>query len=163
MSPLVAFGLLFLSAYLIQSFFSFKQIQSFNKKFQDFRKRGQVVVGKKSGRFIAGTVLLFLVDTDGIIQDGTIMQGISVFARFKKFKQFNGIGMMDLHPKHPLLQKEMKFTRLAIENGRELYIRFKTGSMEAETYSNITPFGINLAIVKAKFKRKVIPLNKLEE
>ncbi|HEY0222867.1 MAG TPA: transcriptional regulator GutM [Lactovum miscens] len=158
MSPIITFGALFVTLYLIQSWFSWKQIKAFNHGFQELRRKGKVVVGKRSGHFVAGTVILLLVSPEGKIIEGRKMQGISVFARFRNFDTLNGTILVDLNPFNPLVKKEMKYTRLAIENGRELYIRFLSGAMEPERYSNITPFGINVEYawlrIKNKFNRR---------
>ncbi|GAB2026305.1 transcriptional regulator GutM [Lactovum odontotermitis] len=155
MPSVIMLGILFVGLYIIQSIFSMIQIKSFNRAFQQLRKKGKVVVGKKSGHLAAGTILLFLVSDEGVIQEAIKMQGISVFARFKKFEQFNGLELLSLNPSHPLVKKQMKLTRLAIENGRELYVRFLSGAMEPEHYSALTPFGVNISYAFQKLKNKI--------
>lgn len=156
MPPIVFLGIVILVLYLIQSFFAWKQIKSFNQEFLKMRRKGKVIVGKRSGRLVAGTIILFLVDSQGKILEAKIMQGISVFARFKDFNRFNEMNMIDLNPNHALVKKEMRFTRLAIENGRELYIRFLSGMMTADTYSVLTPFGLNISYAWTRLKDKFI-------
>ncbi|MDR2833370.1 MAG: transcriptional regulator GutM [Streptococcaceae bacterium] len=140
MSPIVKFGIVFAIAYLAQCLFAFKQIKAFNTAFQAFHKRGKVVTGRKSGRINAGTVILFLVDNNGVILDGTMMQGFSVFAKFKPLTKFNGQHLMSLNKEHELVKKEYHMTRKAIENARELFIRHKTGAMQDESMSPVSPF-----------------------
>jgi len=154
MSNLMRFGIIFFGAYLLQSFLTFRQIKAFNAIFSDFRKRGKVVTGRKSGRMIAGTVILFVIDDEGVILDGSMMQGVSVFAKFKPFTRFNGQHLIDLNGGHEGVKSLHKFTQRTIENARELYVRFLTGTMEVESYSTITPFGINLARLKGRFRDK---------
>jgi DNA-binding transcriptional regulator of glucitol operon len=156
MSSIIIFGALFAGLYIVQSIFSMIQIKSFNKEFQALRRKGKVVVGKKSGHFAAGSILLFLVSDDGLILEAIKMQGISVLARFKKFDKFNGLELLSLNPSHPLVKKQMKLTRKAIENGRELYIRFLAGAMEEEHYSAISPFGVNVSYAFGKLKNKFL-------
>lgn len=100
MPNLIIFGFFFILAYLLQSFLTFRQIKEFNRNFQTLRKRGKVVTGKKGGRLIAGMVILFLIDDEGVIIEGAIMQGISVFAKFKPFLDYNGQQLMALNRDH---------------------------------------------------------------
>jgi len=153
-SNLMRFGIIFFGAYLLQTFLTFRQIKAFNTVFSDFRKRGKVVTGRKSGRMIAGTVILFLIDDEGVILDGSMMQGVSVFATFKPFARFNGQHLIDLNSDHEDVKSLHKITQRTIENARELYVRFLTGTMEPENYSRVTPYGINLAYLKDRFKNK---------
>lgn len=156
MPNLIIFGFFFILAYLLQSFLTFRQIKEFNRNFQTLRKRGKVVTGKKGGRLIAGTVILFLIDDEGVIIEGAIMQGISVFAKFKPFLDYNGQQLMALNRDHASVKAVHRFTALAIENARELYIRFLTGTIDEPNHSHVTPFGINLSVglmtLKSKFR-----------
>ena len=155
MSNLVIFGLIFLGAYLLQSFLTFRQVKAFNHVFQGFRRQGKVVTGKKSGRLIAGTVILFAIDDEGTIIDGAMMQGISVFASFKPFKVFNGEQLIQLNGAHESVKSVHKFTRLAVENARELYIRFLTNTMPEDHYSPVAPFGVNVSASWGSIKHKL--------
>jgi len=155
MSNWLIFGLIFIGAYLLQSILTLRQIKAFNSNFQAFRQKGKVVTGKKSGRLIAGTVILLSIDDEGVVKDGTIMQGVSVFAKFKPFSTFNGEQLMDLNNEHPLVVSLHKFTKLAVEDARELYIRHLTGTLVQQSYSRVTPFGVNVSTALQKLKTRL--------
>lgn len=155
MSSLMVFGLIFLSAYLLQSFLTFKQVKAFNRVFQEFRRQGKVVTGKKSGRFVAGTVILFAIDDDGVIINGAMMQGVSVFADFKPLQTFNGERLIRLNDTHAAVKPANKLTRLAIENAREVYIRFLTNTMPEDHYSPVSPFGLKLSTSWGSIRNKL--------
>jgi DNA-binding transcriptional regulator of glucitol operon len=151
-SNLITFGIIFLAAFLLQSVLALRQIKSFNSTFINLRKLGKVVTGKKSGRFIAGTVILFAINDDGNIIEGAMMQGVSVFAKIKPFTLFNGQSLITLDGNNENVKQLHTFKARAVENARELYIRYLTGTMESDKYSLFTPFGFNIFRAKEKYK-----------
>lgn len=83
---IICFGI----AFLIQYIFTFAQMKSFTAHYSKLRKRGRVAIGKIKGGFRAGCIAMFAIDQDGIILEGRYMQGITVFARVKELKGFEG-------------------------------------------------------------------------
>lgn len=83
--------LLFCLAFLLQYALTFLQMRNFNEAYRDYRRKGyRAAIGKFAGKFHAGSIVMFAIDKDGVIRDGTIMQGVTVFARFKPFHDFDG-------------------------------------------------------------------------
>jgi DNA-binding transcriptional regulator of glucitol operon len=117
-------------AYLIQIILGLYQIKNFNKVYQHLRKNGRVAIGRRSGKIRSGTIMLFGLNEKGVIQSTQKMQGISVLAKFKALDTFNGIELQALTSYHPLVLKEMKLTRVAIENARELFIRVQANDYQ---------------------------------
>lgn len=90
--------LLFCLAFLLQYALTFLQMRNFNEAYRDYRRRGyRAAIGKFAGKFHAGAIVMFAIDKDGVICDGIIMQGVTVFARFKPFHVFDGenVGAID--------------------------------------------------------------------
>ena len=48
------FGIVAVSAYLLQGFLGFLQIKHFTKVYGEMRRKGRVAIGRKSGKFKAG-------------------------------------------------------------------------------------------------------------
>lgn len=80
-------GLLFIG-YILQFCFGIMQIKNFTKAYDPLKKQGRVAIGKVSGSFRAGAIVMFAIDSNGIILDGTKMVGVTIFAKFKKLKGF---------------------------------------------------------------------------
>ena len=82
-------GLLLLS-YLLQCFFGLMQIKNFSKAFNPLRKKGKVAIGRFNGAFRAGAIVMFAIDDEGNIIEGKKMIGVTIFAKFKEIKGFDG-------------------------------------------------------------------------
>lgn len=77
-------------AFSLQYTLTFIQMKSFTANYSKLRKKGRVAIGKVKGGFRAGCIAMFAIDKNGIIIDGSYMQGITVFARVKELKGFEG-------------------------------------------------------------------------
>ena len=53
------------------------QMRDFSREFAKLKRRGRVAVGRKSGGFHAGAIVMFLLDGDGIILEGKALEGVS--------------------------------------------------------------------------------------
>lgn len=80
-----------LAAFCLQFVFQLVQMRSFNKYYAKLRKQGRVAIGKAKGGFHAGAIVLFAIDQDGVILNGSFMRGFTMLARFKDWDFFNGI------------------------------------------------------------------------
>ncbi|MEC1500593.1 transcriptional regulator GutM [Bacillus sonorensis] len=101
-------------AWLLQSVLGFWQIRHFNRTFAEYRRMGRVAVGRRTGLFRAGTVVLFVIDKRNKIIQASKMQGVTVFSRIRPLKGFEGkylpkIGQSDL-------ASHDRLTRLAIQD-----------------------------------------------
>lgn len=84
------FVLLLGAMFLLQGVLSVIQMRHFSKEFIKLRRRGKVVCGRKSGGFHAGAIVMFLIDGDGIIQEGKKLMGVTCFARVTDLPGFEG-------------------------------------------------------------------------
>ena len=160
MNNLIYFGLLFVGAYALQTLLTLSQIKQFNKVFVELKRKGKVLIGRKGGRLVSGTLILFLIDDAGVIQEAKMMQGVTVFARFKALPNLVGEQILSLNETHDKIKKLNKFARGAVEDARSLYVRFLTNTMTEETYSQFTPFGVNLSYVSYDLKSKLARVSK---
>ena len=63
-------GLVIIAAFLIQGVLSMVQMKHFSDEFVKLRRQGRVAIGRKSGGFHAGAIVMFLIDEEGIIRIG---------------------------------------------------------------------------------------------
>lgn len=115
---LIALGI---GAFLLQSFLGFIQIKNFGLEYSRMRKLGRVAIGRRPGKFRAGTIIMFSLDKEGLITFGRKLQGTSVIARFKELKGYEGIKLDTLTFQSEVMQKEIKLTKQAIINAVETY------------------------------------------
>lgn len=80
-----------LGAYLLQFAFSFIQLKSFQKNYNEMAQYGRVVVGKKKGYIRAGTIIIFAIDEKNRVLEAAQMQGVTCFSGFKKIPLMKGI------------------------------------------------------------------------
>ena len=86
------------AAWVLQSYLSFKQTQSFTKLFVAMRRRGRVAMGRFKGGIVQGAIVLFGIDADGVITEGHRLNGVTVMARFRGFEDFTGQNIADIDP-----------------------------------------------------------------
>ncbi len=106
-------------AWLIQSVFGFMQIKHFNRKYAELRSLGRVAIGKRTGMFRAGTVVMFAIDKQNTILRAAKMQGVTVFSRVKDLKGFEGKNLLKISEKD--YKKVNKLTQFAIEDALKSY------------------------------------------
>ena len=83
---IMCFGIAFILQYML----TFIQMKSFTAHYSKLRRKGRVAIGKVKGGFNAGCIAMFAIDKDGIILEGSYMQGVTVFARVKELIGFEG-------------------------------------------------------------------------
>lgn len=107
------------AAWLVQSLLGFMQIKHFNKKYTEMRSMGRVAIGKKTGVFRAGTVVMFAIDKRNKILKAAKMQGVTVFSRVKDLKGFEGKYLLKISEED--FKGVDKLTRLAIADALRSY------------------------------------------
>ncbi|MBD1379514.1 transcriptional regulator GutM [Metabacillus arenae] len=113
------FILLIGAAWLLQSILGYLQIKHFNKKYAELRKIGRVAIGKKTGMFRAGTVVMFAIDRNANILKSAKMQGVTVFSKVKKLKGFEGKNLLKISENE--FNRVDKLTSLAIKDAMRSY------------------------------------------
>lgn len=132
-------GLVIAAMFLLQAVLSSIQMRHFSKEFMQLRKRGKVACGRKSGGFHAGAVVMFLVDENGIIQEGKKMMGVTCFARVKPFPGFEGKYVGGLSKED--LPRYGKNLRKAILDACSTYNKFISGEAIAKPPSPFQRIG----------------------
>lgn len=118
-------GLLVAGMFVIQAVLSCIQMRHFSREFVALRRRGKVACGRKSGGFHAGAIVMFLIDDNGVIQEGRQLCGVTCFARVKPLPGFEGKfvgGLTDAD-----LPRYGKNLRKAVLDARDSYNKFMSG------------------------------------
>ena len=118
-------------AQLVQSVLGFLQIKHFNRKYAELRSLGRVAIGKRTGKFRAGTVVMFAIDKNNKVLKAAKMQGVTVFSRVRDLKGFEGIYFPKMKEKE--YQHHDQLTRLAIMDALSSYdIIAKVGELQVK-------------------------------
>lgn len=128
MSYTIIFGIIAMSAFALQMAAGYLQLKNFNQVYRALRRKGRVAIGKRPGKIRVGTIVLFALDAKSKIIDARMLQGVTVFSRFKEIKNYIGQDIHFIDRKHPLVQQENKFTQLAMENARDIYLQIELGT-----------------------------------
>lgn len=156
MNFIYVFGAFAIIAYVVQTILGFLQIKHFNQVYGELRRKGKVAIGRKKGRIKAGTLVLFAVKDEGEILDVRLMQGVTIFSKFRRLDQFIGQDLHYIDKYHPLVRKENKLTQEAMEDAREIYLRVTTGNYEEEpAHTPLQQVGSHLGLMKESFKIKM--------
>lgn len=138
---------LLLAGYLLQCLFGLMQIKNFSKAFSPLRKKGRVAIGRESGILRAGAIVMFAIDEEGNIIEGKRMMGVTIFAKFKDIKGFEGknVGLITdedvARLAKPLRRAIMdaKFNYNTIMSGREIPPRLSLFQKIGKKFSKETP------------------------
>ncbi|HCX40488.1 transcriptional regulator GutM [Lactobacillus acetotolerans] len=126
--------------FLLQSLLGFMQLQNFVKTFRSMCKNGKVLIGKNPKKVRAGSLLLLNIDKDANIKDAKMMKGVTIFARFRKFKALQNKSLPVLASSYDEMQKFDKLTQECILNAYRNYINFKTGKLSRTDLDTSTNF-----------------------
>lgn len=118
-------GLLILAMFALQAVLSVMQMRHFSREFIKLRRRGRVACGRQAGGFHAGAIVLFLIDGEGVIQEGKQLFGVTCFARVRDLPGFEGKHVGTLSEED--LPRHGKNLRKAILDARNTYNKFISG------------------------------------
>ena len=90
---LVAIGV---TVWILQTVLGLWQFKKFSNHIKYLRSFGRVAIGRARGRFLAGVIILLVIDNYCRIIKGEIMEGRTVFADFKEFNILNGLTLFEL-------------------------------------------------------------------
>ena len=136
-------GLIIAAMFALQAVLSGIQMRHFSKEFIKLRRRGRVACGRKSGGFHAGAIVMFLIDEDGLIQEGRQLCGVTCFARVKPLPGFEGKDVGTLTDAD--LPRYGKNLRKAVLDARDSYNKFMSGEAIPEPPSPFQKAGRAIA------------------
>ena len=75
--------ILIIFVWALQCIFTLFQLKYFNREYINLRKKGFVLIGRQRSRISRGCVILLLITREGEILDGRVMNGYTVFTKFR--------------------------------------------------------------------------------
>ena len=123
MDPVIFIIASLITVYLLNIFLGYLQLKDFNKNYIELKRKGRVAIGRKKGRISSGTIVLILINDDGVIVETRKMQGVTVLARVKSFEGLVGKSLEYLTVYNKLLKK-------AILDAVKQYITFEKNKCE---------------------------------
>ncbi len=132
-------GLVILAAFMIQGLLSMVQMKHFSNEFVKLRRQGRVAIGRKSGGFHAGAIVMFLIDEEGRIRIGRKLEGITFLARVRPLDGFEGRYIGDLKEEDG--PKNHRNLRRAIADAGLTYRKFVAGEEIDQPPAPITKIG----------------------
>lgn len=106
-------------SWLLQGALGLIQVRNFNRRYAELRRLGRVAIGKKTGKFMAGTVVMFAINAEALIVKAVQMQGVTVFSRVRSLEGFEGKYLMKLTEGE--LGRVNRLTRFAIKDALNSY------------------------------------------
>ncbi|HEY8804128.1 MAG TPA: transcriptional regulator GutM [Clostridium sp.] len=127
MSPVILLIILGIIVWTANGILGLMQIKDFNKNYIELRRIGKVAIGRKKGYIKAGTIVLILIDEQGMVVSSRKMQGVSVFARVKEFNGLEGMCLSNITKEE--LNGFNKLMRVSILDAIKTYNTFKGGDV----------------------------------
>ncbi|WP_245891451.1 transcriptional regulator GutM [Planifilum fimeticola] len=130
MMEMLVLALFIGGAFIIQQLLGFIQVKHFTNEFVAMRKKGKVAIGRRPGKFRAGTIVMFAIDKTGKILEAKRLQGVTIMARMKTLEGFKGKYLNRLTPSD--MAHCNKLLRLAIEDAQKNYRTVISGGVIPE-------------------------------
>ena len=87
--------ILIILVWALQCVFTLFQLKYFNREYINLRKKGFVLIGRQRSRISRGCVILLLITREGEILDGRVMNGYTVFTKFRALLSVKNRNIME--------------------------------------------------------------------
>ena len=87
--------ILIILVWALQCIFTLFQLKYFNREYINLRKKGFVLIGKQRSRISRGCVILLLITREGDILDSRVMNGYTVFTKFRALPSVKNRNIME--------------------------------------------------------------------
>ncbi|WP_353421483.1 transcriptional regulator GutM [Staphylococcus delphini] len=131
--------------YALQYFLGLLQIKNFSKNYIDLRHNGKVAIGRKPSIFKSGTLVLVQINKKKVIEEVRYMQGVTVFAKFKKTDHLNGL----------------RIDKLTMDDLKSYNNLLSMAIIDARNTFNIIQSGGEIQNIPSPFKRALNNINKV--
>ena len=118
-------------AWSLQAYGTWRQIQHYSAAMGEASRTwsdGFVGTGKSRSRFGAGTLLLLVVDPERVVRRLLVMRGVTVFARFRRLPDVEGLPLDALGAHAALRPSDRAALRIAADQVERAAARARTGS-----------------------------------
>jgi DNA-binding transcriptional regulator of glucitol operon len=106
--------------WLFQLWFAYKQSKIFQDDIRGLRKQGTMAVGLGGRRYRGGRAFVALTaDDNGIVKDGLVLRGFTVFARSKQLSTYTGFSINEIASGDRVAEGEKKKVQEAAKNSAQ--------------------------------------------
>ncbi len=142
---------LFCAAFALQYLLTFLQMKSFMGSYRNLRQKGRVAIGKAKGAFRAGAIAMFAIDKEGVILEGSFLQGVTVFARTRSLAGFEGMDVGALHRDDcQRLRLSVPVTKAVLEASSNYRILMSGGELTEEPAPLVKAAGVLSRLVRPR-------------
>lgn len=92
---------------VIQALGTYVQVQQYKKAVRRLHKKGNIGIGSKRSK-IRNNIVIIACDNQGKIVDGELMEGLTVFTKFKQIPDIIGKDIFLLKEEYEALSKKEK-------------------------------------------------------
>ncbi len=133
MNPGTLFATLFFLM-VLQVIGTHLQVREYRKAVHRLHAQGNIGIGSKRRRFGPGNIVIIACRSDGAITGAEIMEGISIFCRFKPVQGVVGKSIYELKAEYlSLSKKRQKYYRGHLQALDALELRLQTKLLSSDT------------------------------
>lgn len=90
---------------LIQALGTYVQVQQYKKAVRRLHKKGNIGIGSKRSR-LKNNIVIIACNNQGDIVDGELMEGLTVFTKFKQIPEVIGKNIFSLREEYEAMSKK---------------------------------------------------------
>ena len=116
---------------VIQATGTYVQVRQYKKAVRRLHKKGNVGIGSRRSR-LKNNIVIIACNSEGLILDAELMEGLTVFTKFKKMPEVIGRNIFELRDEYAKIssKKEKKRFRGHMEAVRALCNRLESDEQE---------------------------------
>nr|WP_286034857.1 transcriptional regulator GutM [Megamonas hypermegale] len=116
---------------VIQALGTYVQVQQYKKAVRRLHKKGNVGIGSRRSR-LKNNIVIIACDGEGIVVDAELMEGLTIFTKFKQIPEIIGKNIFSLREEYAAItsKKEQKRWRGHIEAIKALCNRLENDKLE---------------------------------
>ncbi len=92
---------------VIQAAGTYVQVQHYKKAVRRLHKKGNVGIGSRRSK-LKNNIVIIACDNQGNVVDGEIMEGLTIFTKFKSIPEIMGENIFSLQEKYENLPKKQQ-------------------------------------------------------
>lgn len=92
---------------VIQALGTYVQVQQYKKAVHRLHKKGNIGIGSKRSK-LRNNIVIIACDNQGRIIDGELMEGLTIFTKFKQIPEVVGKNIFSLREEYESLSKKEK-------------------------------------------------------
>ena len=131
---LIYFGVILVSAFLLQGFLGLRQIKNFSKTFHQLRVLAPVAIGKNPKKLRSGTLILLAIKDDGTILEAQMMKGVTIFAKFRELHQLRQKNIAEIAASYQQLKQFDKLTRVCLLDASKNYLNYTANQLPPQVF-----------------------------